>query len=344
MKQACEGTAQQPEPETGNHQKSMPSAEHPFVSIILCTRGVRATLLPCLDRLVAQGKAYGDHEIIIVLNGPEDPTFAHALSHFPVRLLNEPKPGVSAARNYALPHARGDILVFVDDDIMVDSNWLVELIKGFADPSVACVTGRVIPAGPLSITTERADRYYASERALSSWTLDASDPDWYQYIVGEPVGFGCNMAFRKKFLETYSMFPLDLGAGSLIGGGDEFYMYLQVIKHGFRIRHVPAAAVTHFFESSSDKSKARNIQLYSGTVAFALKMFLEEKTLRGATFKWLVSALKRRLRRVWTRKAISSEPQELLSPLEKVKAYLQGVGVYWKSRRASNSANRRQLE
>ena len=129
------------------------------------------------------------------------------------------------------------------------------------------------------------------------------------------------------------MFPLDLGAGSLIGGGDEFYMYLQVVKHGFRIRHIPDASVTHFFESSNDKSKARNMQLYSGSVAFALKMFLEEKTLRGATFKWLVSALKRRMRRVWTRKAISSEPQELLSPLEKVKAYVQGVGVYWKSRR-----------
>ena len=137
------------------------------------------------------------------------------------------------------------------------------------------------------------------------------------------------------------MFPLDLGAGSLIGGGDEFYMYLQVVKHGFRIRHVPAAAVTHFFESSNDKSKARNIQLYSGTVAFALKMFLEEKALRVATFKWLVSALKRRLRRVWARKAISSEPQELLSPFEKFTAYLQGVGVYWKSRRLRNSDSTR---
>ncbi len=319
----------------------MVSAEHPFVSIILCTRGLRPTLIPCLDRLVAQGQTYGDDEIIVVLNGPEDPTFTRALSHFPVRLLNEPKPGVSAARNYALPRARGDILVFVDDDILVDSSWLEELIKGFADPRVACVTGRVIPAGPLSITAERADRYYASERALSSWTLDTSDPDWYQYIVGEPVGFGCNMAFRRNFLEAYSMFPLDLGAGSLIGGGDEFYMYLQVVKHGFRIRHVPAAAVTHFFESSNDKSKARNIQLYSGTVAFALKMFLEEKALRVATFKWLVSALKRRLRRVWARKAISSEPQELLSPFEKFTAYLQGVGVYWKSRRLRNSDSTR---
>jgi glycosyltransferase involved in cell wall biosynthesis len=340
LKQACERTGQQAGPETGNQRKSMPSAELPFVSIILCTRGLRPTLLPCLERLADQGQAYGRSEIIVVLNGPQNPDFAEAVSRFPVKLVNEHQPGVSAARNYAVPRSRGDILVFVDDDILVDSNWLEELIKGFDDPRVACVTGRVIPAGVLSMTTERAERYYASERALSTWTLDASEPDWYQYIVGEPVGFGCNMAFRRTFLETCSMFPLDLGAGSLIGGGDEFYMYLQVIKHGFRIRHVPAAAVTHYFEDSNDKSKARNAQLYSGSVAFALKMLLEEKTLRGATFKWLVSALGRRLRRVWTRKAIASEPQELLSPVEKITAYLKGVGVYWKSHQARNSANR----
>jgi glycosyltransferase involved in cell wall biosynthesis len=344
LNQACERTGQQSGPETGNQQKSMPSAELPFVSIILCTRGLRPTLLPCLERLADQGQAYGRSEIIVVLNGPENPAFAETLERFPVQLLNEPEPGVSAARNYAVPRARGDILVFVDDDIQVDSNWLVELINGFSDPKVACVTGRVIPAGPLSITDERADRYYASKRALSSWTLDASDPNWYQYIVGEPVGFGCNMAFRRNFLETYTMFPLDLGAGSLIGGGDEFYMYLQVVKHGFLIRHVPAAAVTHYFEDSNDKSKARNAQLYSGSVAFALKMLLEENTLRGATFKWLVSALRRRLRRVWTRKAIASEPQELLSPVEKITAYLKGVGVYWKSRHARKSANRTETE
>ena len=337
MKQACESTGQQINSESEDHRNSMPSAEHPFVSIILCTRGLRPTLLTCVERIVAQAREYGSHEIIVVLNGPEDSEFVQTVSRFPVRLLIEPIPGVSVARNYAVPRAKGDILVFVDDDILIAPGWLRELIKGFADPRVACVTGRVIPAGPLFITAERAGRYYTSERALSSWTLDASDPHWYQYIVGEPVGFGCNMAFRKNFLEDHSLFPVDLGAGSMIGGGDEFYMYLQVVKHGFRIRHVSTAAVTHFFESSTEKTKARNAQLYSSSVAFALKMFLEERTLRAATLKWLLSAMKRRARHAWARKAVSSEPQELLSPREKISAYLRGVGVYWKSRRLKNS-------
>lgn len=289
-------------------------------------------LTGCLEKLAGQGQNYHDYEIIVVLNGPENPEFAEAVSQFPVRLLNEPRPGVSNARNYAVPKAKGEILVFVDDDVLTDTNWLEEIIKCFADPRVACVTGRVIPAGTVSFATEKAFRYYASERALTPWSLDSSNPNWYQYILGEPVGFGCNMAFRKKFLEDYSHFPPDLGAGSLIGGGDEFYMYVQVLKHGFRIRHTPTAAVTHFFEDDTGKQRARNAQLYAGSVAFALKLLFDEKTLRLATAKWLFSAMKRRARRIWEQRAIASEPQELLTPAEKLRAYLRGLSVFWKSR------------
>lgn len=292
-------------------------------------------LIRCLEHLSAQD--YPDYEIIVVLNGDEDPLFAQAISRFPVRLLVEPRRGVSIARNHAVPYAKGEILVFVDDDVLMAPNWLREIVKGFTDQETACITGRVIPAGPLCLAAEKAERYYASERALSAWTLDYTNPNWYQYILGEPVGFGCNMAFRKTFLEKYSLFPVDLGAGSLIGGGDEFYMYVQVLKHGFRIRHTPRAAATHYFENDIDKQKIRNAQLRAGSVAFALKLFLEEKTLRPATVKWLFSGLKRRIRHFWGQRAIASEPQELLSPKEKLRAYLSGVGIYWKSRRIHHS-------
>ncbi len=339
MKQTCESTGLQPNDPAESRQNGAGRPERPSVSIILCTSGLRPMLAQCLQGLTEQARQYLDCEIIVVLNGPEDAAITKAVSQFPVRLLKEPRRGVSIARNHAVPRAKGDILIFVDDDVLIGPGWLEEIVKGFQDPKVRCVTGRVIPAGPLTLTAERSGRYYTSERALSPWTLDTSNPDWYRYILGEPVGFGCNMAFRKNFLENYSSFPPDLGAGSLIGGGDEFYMYLQVLKHGFRIQHNPAAAVTHVFDDNIGNLKARNAQLYAGSVAFALKLFLEEKPLRMATARWLFSALKRRARHIWKRKAIASEPQELLSPGEKLCAYLRGPGVYWKARRATNSMN-----
>lgn len=340
LDQTCESMGLQPGGRTGSRHNTTSHPEHPTVSIILCTSRLRPTLAQCLDGLAAQARHYIDCEVVVVLNGPKTEAITEAVSQFPVRLLTEPRRGVSIARNHAVPLAKGEILIFVDDDVLPAPGWLEEIVKGFQDSNVCCVTGRVIPAGPLSLTVERYVRYYTSERALSDWTLDVSDPNWYQYILGEPVGFGCNMAFRKSFLESYSLFPPDLGAGSVIGGGDEFYMYLQVLKHGFRVRHNPAAAVTHVFDSNIMNQKARNAQLYAGSVAFALKLFLEEKNLRAATARWLFSGLKRRVRHIWERKAIASEPQELLSPGEKLCAYLHGLRIYWKARRVANSTRR----
>jgi glycosyltransferase involved in cell wall biosynthesis len=337
LNHTCESTDPQPGSANVARQSGPSRQDKPTVSIILCTCGLRPLLVQCLEGLTAQARQYPDCEIIVVINGPKGSALVEAIAQFPVRLLNEPKRGVSIARNHAVSQAKGDILIFVDDDILVSPGWLEEIVKGFQDPQVCCVTGRVIPAGPLSLTRERSNRYYTSERALTNWTLDTSDPDWYQHILGEPVGFGCNMAFRRDFLENYSLFPPDLGAGSLIGGGDEFYMYLQVMKRGFRILHNPAAAVTHVFDADIGNQKTRAAQLYAGSVAFALKLLLEEKTLRMATTRWLFSGLKRRAGHIWKRKAFTSEPQELLSPREKFFAYVRGLGVYLRARRARNS-------
>jgi len=338
----CESAGAPSDSSTESQPKAAKPSERPFVSIILCTSGLRPILTRCLELIATQSRDYGNNEIIVVLNGPDDPAFAQSVSQFPVRLLHEPRRGVSIARNHAVRCAKGDILVFVDDDILVDPRWLETLLKGFEDPAVACVTGRVIPAGPLCISAERKARYYTSERALSTWTLDNSNPNWYQQLLGEPVGFGCNMAFRKNFLLNCSPFPIDLGAGSMIGSGDEFYMYIQVLKHGFRIRHTPDAAVTHFFDEDVGKQKVRSAQLHTGNVAFALKLFLEEKTLRPATVRWVFAGLKRRFHHIWNRKTVTSEAAELLSPREKVSAYLRGVFIYLKSRRLLKSTGHSQ--
>ncbi|MBI4465423.1 MAG: glycosyltransferase family 2 protein, partial [Acidobacteria bacterium] len=229
--------------------------EHPFVSVVLCTVGIQPTLERCLDSLLAQGCQH--FEILLVLNGSWNEAFASRIAPYPVRLFHEPRPGVCKARNRAIPQARGEILAFVDDDVTADPQWLHELLQGFADPSVACTVGRVLPEGLLYSEGPGGKKAYLSERALTSWTF-GPEKGWYRAILsGAVAGFGCNMAFRKSFLERCSAFPEELGAGSIIGAADESYMFFQVLQHGFRIHHTPSALVTHFFAGDETQQKAR---------------------------------------------------------------------------------------
>lgn len=308
---------------------------HPFVSVVICTRGLRASLARCLDSLLDQGCQRS--EIVLVLNGDPDEALFRALGRYPIRVLNEPRRGVCVARNHAIPCTRGEILAFVDDDISASPEWLHALLKGFEDPAVGCVTGRVIPQGPSYYSAERAPHYFASERALSNWDLDPSDPDRYQKAFEGPAGFGCNMAFRRAFLEKSAAFPEDLGAGALIASNDDLYMFLQVLKHGFRIHHTRSAVVTHHFEESVDSRRLRVEELRASAVAFALKMLAEGKQLRFATMKWLMRAMRRRVFRILRKKGTLSDPSELLSPREKIQAYLRGLQVFWKSHQAKLS-------
>jgi glycosyltransferase involved in cell wall biosynthesis len=309
----------------------------PRVSVIACTCGTRVSIKACLESLLSQD--YPNFEILLVLSGSSDKEFLAEMARYPVRLLNEPRPGVCIARNRAIPEAQGEILCFVDDDVVVHPGWIQEIVNGFEDPQVACVIGRVVPSGPSYNPSEDQQGYFG-DRSLSSWKLKPDD-DWYPKAMnGDIVGFGCNMAFRKSFLENCTSFPDDLGPGAIIGATDEHYMFVQVLKHRFRLSHTPHAIVTHIFEEDLAKRKARVREIRAATVAYKLKLFVEEKEHRLATLKALGKGLMKFFRPS-ARKKTEPDTSELLTRTEKLIANLRGPIVFWKSRAVRNSIERK---
>src|SRR5262249_5236215 len=101
--------------------------EHPFVSIVVCTLGNRLTLDQCVTSLLSLQCC--KCEILLVLSGGGDDRKRRLAQRFPVKLIHERRRGVSIARNTAVAEARGEIVAFVDDDVVVDSNWLHELVE-----------------------------------------------------------------------------------------------------------------------------------------------------------------------------------------------------------------------
>ncbi len=98
------------------------------------------------DLLVALSEQVGAPratEVIVVDNGSTDDTQT-IVSRFPVTLLTETRRGPSAARNRGLRHARGEVVVFVDADVLPTRRWLAELVRPFADPGVVVAGGRTL--------------------------------------------------------------------------------------------------------------------------------------------------------------------------------------------------------
>lgn len=116
----------------------MPS-QIPLVSVIVAARNAAATLPRCLDALVEQ--ANESVEVIVVDDHSIDGTSAIA-SGKPVRLIQLPRHlGVAAARNRGAEAARGQVLFFLDADVVLAPEALSKVLSVMSDDTIGAVIG-----------------------------------------------------------------------------------------------------------------------------------------------------------------------------------------------------------
>ncbi|HEV3204256.1 MAG TPA: glycosyltransferase, partial [Gemmataceae bacterium] len=219
----------------------------PDVSVAICTWN-RAKLL---DQTLAEMRklrlsANLKWELLVVNNNSTDETdeVINRYSKFlPIRPLFEPNAGQSNARNCAVQAATGDLMLWTDDDVLVDANWMVEYLKAARQWPDAAFFGGTIepwfavePPNWIRRNLHHLEHPFAIRR-LGSDTRSFS-PNEYPY--------GANMAFRTRILKDYPFNPkLGLVQNDTIRG-DEFNVIERLIKHGYKGVWVGSARVLHY--------------------------------------------------------------------------------------------------
>jgi glycosyltransferase involved in cell wall biosynthesis len=118
-------------------------APRPLVSIIIPTRNGLEHLRRCVDSL-RQKTTYPHFEILIVDNGSDDPATIRWLQEMTthgVRVLPYPKPfNYSAINNFAVQHARGELLALLNNDLeVITPGWLEEMAAQALRPEIGAV-------------------------------------------------------------------------------------------------------------------------------------------------------------------------------------------------------------
>jgi len=225
---------------------------NPPVSVVICTMSRPRQLQNALDALLAL--SYPNFEIIVVDNGPEDTSTASMIrehySDLPnLRYEAEPLRGLSAARNRGIEVAKGEILAFTDDDIIVDRYWLSSLVSGFdVEGTIACVTGLTLASELESPAQSLFEQYGAFNKGYESrlFKRDANPASTilYPYTAGV-FGGGGNSALRLDCFPDGLRFDRRLGPGSMAFGAEDLDIFLQTILGGKYIRYVPGAIAWH---------------------------------------------------------------------------------------------------
>lgn len=211
-------------------------------SIILPTRQRAGYLDVALASIAPQAGAAGA-EMLVVDDGPDPATRAAAERHGARYVAHDTSRGLNAARNTGIDAARGDLLVFVDDDVAVHPGWLDALLAADAEaePDVGVLTG------PIHARFEDHPFRGCGREGPPITTQDHGPQD-----RDVEHAWGANMTLRRSAVQRAGRFD---ESHELYGDEQEWQERLHAA--GARIRYVAGAALDH--RRAGDDARLRSL-------------------------------------------------------------------------------------
>jgi len=243
------------------------------ITVVVCTRNRSASLLRTLESMGRMNVPANVHwELIVVDNNSTDDTrevvqsFARTLA-FPVLYLLEARPGAAQARNCGISQAKGDVIDFTDDDMIVHPDWLAHIVDECAkEPSVDLYFGKTPTMRPeqAKFATKESDT-----EQIFTFPCHPSDP-----------GSSNNMIAHRSILARVGGFDTTLGPGTPCRSAEDVDFNYRVLRAGGVVRYCPGILAYHDHRRLSPEA-VRGQQFDYGVAAGA---FYCKHILRGDVF------------------------------------------------------------
>ena len=227
----------------------------PYISVVIPTYRRFEVLLDTINYVLNQ--EYQDYEIIVIDQNkiwPKDLqhklTVIESDSH--IKWIYMETPGVVAARNEGVKQSKGEILVFIDDDVEIkDPYFLLKHAINYLDTNIDAVTGRELDPNRQIISDLSISK---PEQSTDNIKTDTS---WKNYSnLKQILGFirsnnyravvctlsTCNCSIRRKTFIKYGGFDENFHGNSY---GDDYDLALRMANGGTRIIYDPEPWLIH---------------------------------------------------------------------------------------------------
>ena len=304
-----------------------------LVTVAVCTRNrceaLERTLRSLAAAVVPDGLSW---EILVVDNGSSDATMgtiAKLAAALPVRALAEPRVGLSHARNAAVAAARGEYMLWIDDDVLVDSRWLAAYHDAIREwPDAAFFGGPIVPlfeGDPPPWLTRALPHVANAYAALDLGSTPVA-------LTESTLPFGANLVVRTAEQRQCAYDPSLGRRDTMLYAGEEWAVLQELLRRGASGRWVPGARIRHVIPAA--RQSVRYLRRYytgNGASLARHRHAPDEKTLFG------------RPRWAW-REAVTQElayrVRRLYAPSDVWSLHLKRASIAWglvRSPRASAS-------
>jgi glycosyltransferase involved in cell wall biosynthesis len=218
-----------------------------MLTVLVATYDGAKTLPEVLKAYCAVESPDGDWKLVIIDNGSTDATkeiiaaFHHRL---PLTYVYEPKPGKNTALNTGLSSLAGDLVVFTDDDVLPQPDWLRHFrVTADSQTSFSLFGGPILPKWECP-----------PEDWLLTWVPLSPTFTILDSLEEGPISprliFGPNMAIRADIFQSGYRFDETIGPnGSNYAMGSETEFLRRLGKAGYKAWHCKKASVAHIIRA-----------------------------------------------------------------------------------------------
>jgi len=243
-----------------------------FFSVVIPTYNRRPILEKCLRALEQQqlktrleGEAIEGYEVVVVDDGSTDDTVAwlqREAQQFPhVRLIQQDHGGPAEGRNRGVEHARGDVIVFIDSDLVVT--------EGFLAAHATALAAHWRHSGNKLCFTYGAVINTANFESPSSEPHKLRDLSWAYFATG-------NVAIDRQVLETSGLFDTRFR----LYGWEDLELGERLRQLGVVLVRCPEAVGYHWHPALSLEQIPRLIQVERERAKMGLVFYRKHPTRR----------------------------------------------------------------
>jgi len=269
----------------------------PFVSIMILNFNGKKFLKRCLSSVSQINYPSERYEIILVDNGSTDGSVKYVRQKFPrvnILALNK-NYGFTRGYNKGTKQAKGELFVFLNNDTIVDRNWLYQLTKVITNRKVDICGSRILFMKNPDIIQYAGGYLHLVGGAIFE-PFHKDKPNQSCYFVGSICG--ASFAIKRHVFED------------LDGFDDDFFLYADEADlcsrawiYGYQVAYAPHSIVYHYAggtASQQSNGKPQITKLYArlisqstiyygniNSIAIVMKNFQTKNLLTGLMFSYL---------------------------------------------------------